>query len=158
MSGACEAQRCMPRCYCLWCIPRLVSRPRVRYFSLLRQRKAPKRKAGPKACPLTRVPCASHRFGRSPNSQDLPHLRLASPAQTGRLAQSQTGCGARLRLRESNPNACRVEAPHCARSILPSRQKPGSSYTLTTAPGPGSYPPVRLAQPSIAGQGCAAAL
>jgi hypothetical protein len=73
----------------------------ARYFSLLRQRKVPNRKADPKTCPLTRVPCASRHFGRSPNSQDLPRLRLANPAQTGRLAQSRNGCDARLRLRAS---------------------------------------------------------
>jgi len=65
--------------------------------------KVTKRKAIQMACPLTWVPCASHWFGRSPNSQDLPRLRLANPAQTGRLAYSQTGCDARLRLWVSNP-------------------------------------------------------
>jgi len=82
----------------------------ARYFSLLRQRKVSKRKAALDAWlpnPLSlqgryaALPCASRRFGRSPNSQDLPRLRLANPAQTGRLAQSQTGCDARQRLRVS---------------------------------------------------------
>jgi len=71
----------------------------ARYFSLLRQRKVPKRKAAPEACPLTRVPCASRRFGRSPNSQDLLRLTASKSSSAGRLARSQTGCDARLRLR-----------------------------------------------------------
>jgi hypothetical protein len=60
---------------------------RARYFSLLRQRKVPKRKADPKTCPLTRVSCASPRFGRSPNSQDLPRL-AACKSSSNRAARS----------------------------------------------------------------------
>ena len=55
----------------------------ARYFSLRRQRKVPKRNAGPTACPLARVPCASRYFERSPDSQHLPRLRLANPARQG---------------------------------------------------------------------------
>ena len=60
-----------------------VSPSRARYFSLRRQRKVPKRNAGPTACPLTRVPCASRYFERSPDSQHLPRLRLANTARQG---------------------------------------------------------------------------
>ena len=60
---------------------------------MLRQRKVPKRKANPTACPqfelqarFAALPCASRNFERSPNSQDLPRLRLANPArQAGSL-------------------------------------------------------------------------
>jgi hypothetical protein len=46
-------------------------------------KKSTQKKSGPEACPLTRVPCASRDFERSPNSQHLPRLRLANPARQG---------------------------------------------------------------------------
>ena len=47
---------------------------------MLRQRKVPKRNAGPAACPLTRVPCASREVRRLRNSRS----RYARLTQTGR--------------------------------------------------------------------------
>jgi hypothetical protein len=46
-------------------------------------KKSTQKKSGPEACPLTRVPCASRDFERSPNSQHLPRLRLANSARQG---------------------------------------------------------------------------
>jgi hypothetical protein len=87
----------------LWGISRRVSPLSGELLFFAPPKKSSQKKGVPKACPLTRVPCASRRFGRSPNSQDLPRLRLANPAQTGQLAFPQTGCDARLRLTGSNP-------------------------------------------------------
>ena len=57
--------------------------PRVPVLFFAPPKKSTKRKAGPVACPLTRVPCASRYFERSPDSQHLPRLRLANPARQG---------------------------------------------------------------------------
>jgi hypothetical protein len=57
----------------------------VRFFAP--PKKSTQKKGGPEGLPghssamTVRVPCASRHFGRSPNSQDLPRLRLANPAR-----------------------------------------------------------------------------
>jgi hypothetical protein len=67
-------------------------------------KKSTQKKGGPEGLPgkssvmTFRVPSASRRFGRSPNSQDLPRLPASKSSSTRRLARSQTACDARRRL------------------------------------------------------------
>ena len=87
------------------------------------QEKYPKRRApgglsGHQSAIADRIPCASRHFERSPNSQDLPRLRLANPAQTGRLAQSRNGCDARCSSGYPTPRVIFVGALSRARSSL----------------------------------------
>jgi len=50
-------------------------------------KKSTQKKGEPEGLPAMRVSCASRNFERSPNSQNLPRLRLANPArQAGSLA------------------------------------------------------------------------
>jgi len=58
-------------------------------------KKSAQKKGGPKACPLTRVPCASRENRRLRNSQSR-YARSLKQAQ----ASSGFHCDARLRLRE----------------------------------------------------------
>ena len=77
----------------------------ARYFSLLRQRKVPKRKACPAACPLTRVPCASREARRLRNSRS----HCARLAQTGRkrhpVFTAMLGCANGLKFKRKNQNS-----------------------------------------------------
>jgi hypothetical protein len=131
----------------------------ARYFSLLRQRKVPKRKADPKTCPLTRVPCASRHFGRSPNSQDLPRL-AACKSSSNRAARSIPKC---LRCSAAPTGftllvvvqsalflpvlwvLCAILSRHPGAGRDPSAFNKDNEFR-------GHHPKPRLAQPSIAGE------
>jgi len=103
-------------------------------------KKSTQKKGGPGGLPATRVPCASRHFGRSPNSQDLPRLRLANPAQTGRLAQSRNGCDARCASGYPTPRVIFVGALSRARSSLVIPAKAGIQRCFARTTGSGTPP------------------
>gem|GEM_PF-3349414 len=88
---------------------RLVSPGRARYFSLLRQRKVPKRKALPEACPLRGFPALLVKTG----------ARATRCAQTGRelVPVSPAMLGSARRVNTQNPKhppASRLHSPSTA--------------------------------------------
>ena len=77
---------------------------RARYFSLLRQRKVPKRNAGPAACPLRGFPALLVKTGARA-TRDLANARFA---QTWRelhpVFTAMLGCANGFKVKTKNPN------------------------------------------------------